>query len=521
MLVVMVLVGLWIAPSPTPAQDDRCFAVVQNALTVTDAACEATGRNQACYGNVRLEAATRPGFEDIHFTQQGDLADVAAISTLELSSMNTDNDEWGVALMRIQANLPDTLPGQNVTFLLFGDVEIENAAPSNTEPVRFNITADSSMNIRSGPSTEDEIIGGLGAGEALVASGRLADDSWLQVDLPDGSMGWVSASLVTADGDISLLNVVEPSAVALQYRPMQAFYFRSGVGDAPCEAAPDSGILIQTPEGVGEITLVVNEVNIQLSSTVYLQAQAPGELTINGIEHQARVSAFGETQTAIAGTRVRVPLDGNRAASGPPSEPEPYDYPRLQTLPLGNLPRQVTLIPAQDNLLELTPTATPMPDDQLTYTDPAGDVITCDTQQSASDPEVDITSLTVGTNADGSLNVQVALEQPLVNDYSFAVMLVIATRESGRLWLWEVHDGVLRIGETNPATGQIISGSDQRVTIQHDQTAGVVRFDIPLTELPDTFDLIAARSFHTPTQETQPQPTSCDFAGPFDFLDLR
>jgi hypothetical protein len=26
--------------------------------------------------------------------------------------------------MRVQANLPDTLPGQNVTFLLFGDVEL-------------------------------------------------------------------------------------------------------------------------------------------------------------------------------------------------------------------------------------------------------------------------------------------------------------------------------------------------------------------------------------------------------------
>ena len=30
---------------------------------------------------------------------------------------------------------------------------------------------------------------------------------------------------------------------------MQAFYFRSGIGDAPCAEAPNSGILIQTPEG--------------------------------------------------------------------------------------------------------------------------------------------------------------------------------------------------------------------------------------------------------------------------------
>ena len=29
--------------------------------------------------------------------------------------------------MKLQANLPDSLPGQNVTFLMFGDVQIQNA----------------------------------------------------------------------------------------------------------------------------------------------------------------------------------------------------------------------------------------------------------------------------------------------------------------------------------------------------------------------------------------------------------
>ena len=35
--------------------------------------------------------------------------------------------------MQLQANLPDTLPGQNVTFLLFGNVEIENAVVGDSE----------------------------------------------------------------------------------------------------------------------------------------------------------------------------------------------------------------------------------------------------------------------------------------------------------------------------------------------------------------------------------------------------
>jgi hypothetical protein len=39
--------------------------------------------------------------------------------------MDPQVDEWGMVLMRVQANLPDTLPGQNVLFLLFGDVELD------------------------------------------------------------------------------------------------------------------------------------------------------------------------------------------------------------------------------------------------------------------------------------------------------------------------------------------------------------------------------------------------------------
>ena len=73
----LLLVGLWIAPSITPAQDNNsCSTIVQDALAVTNSACDGTGRNQACYGNIRLEAVTRPEFGNIRFTQQGDLADI-------------------------------------------------------------------------------------------------------------------------------------------------------------------------------------------------------------------------------------------------------------------------------------------------------------------------------------------------------------------------------------------------------------------------------------------------------------
>ena len=93
----------------------------------------------------------------------------------------------GRGLMRLQASLSEDEPRQNVTLLLFDDVEIGNATEAENE---------------------------------------LAE---------------------------------EPL-----YNPMQAFYFQSGV-DAMCPAAPDSGMLIQTPEGVGEVTFLINEVDISLA----------------------------------------------------------------------------------------------------------------------------------------------------------------------------------------------------------------------------------------------------------------
>ncbi|MFN8374478.1 MAG: hypothetical protein U0694_16570 [Anaerolineae bacterium] len=84
------------------------------------------GRNEACYGNLLLSATPREDAAAFSFEQAGDRVPVADIQSLQLSAMSL-TDETGVALMALQAKLvPDTLPGQNVTVLLFGDVQVTN-----------------------------------------------------------------------------------------------------------------------------------------------------------------------------------------------------------------------------------------------------------------------------------------------------------------------------------------------------------------------------------------------------------
>lgn len=250
------------------AQTDKCPAIVLEALTSTDNSCVELGRNQACYGNGDLKATAQDNVSDFAFEQIGDQEDLQSIKSLQLSPMDTVAETWGVAMLKVQANIPDTIPGQNVTFLMFGDVAID-----------------------SGESKSE---------------------------FPEDLEG---------------------------YTPMQAFYFKTGIGDSQCAEAPDSGILIQTPKGVGQINLLVNEVSITLGSTAYLQAEADGDMLVNILDGHGTAYSFGMTVTIPAGTRVRIPIDADLYMAGRPSNPEPYDANEFDALPLDSLPDEIDIAP--------------------------------------------------------------------------------------------------------------------------------------------------------------------------------
>jgi len=245
------------------AQTTDCPALVQTALDSIDETCADTGRNQACYGNVSIDLQAQDDAEVEAFENPGDLVALNDISTMTLAPLDETTETWGVALMKLQANVPDTLPGQNVTFLLFGDVVIENAVEDKSE-----------------------------------------------------------------------------------FTPMQAFYFQSGVGDAGCEEAPESGLLIQTPEGVEEILLNVNGANMSLGSTAFLQAgrvedsEDEFELTISVLEGEGTIEAFDEVRPIPAGSWLRLPADRNFNVIGAPELPRPYQNDRHQRLPIRGLERQ-------------------------------------------------------------------------------------------------------------------------------------------------------------------------------------
>ena len=262
---VRTLILGFIALSVTiAAAQESCSAIVEDALFAVEEFCGELGRNQACYGNIDLTAEAQPDAEEFAFEDLGDIVDVADILSLQLSQLNEESGIWGVAVLSLQADIPNTLPGQNVTFILFGDVEIENA------------------------STDEQT-------------------------------------------------------------PMQAFYLRTGVGEVACEEAPESGVLIQTPDGVDEVTFNVNGVDVSVGSTVLLETEMISDeqtdLLMSTVEGSLAAQFDDETYPAVEGTQIRVPLNNELLPTGRPDLPQAYDENRVTPLPIRPLPRQIALAP--------------------------------------------------------------------------------------------------------------------------------------------------------------------------------
>jgi Bacterial SH3 domain len=333
----MLLLVLCVSPVWAAVFD--CPEIAQAALQTTDQLCADTGRNNACYGHDLLEAQPQPNVELFTFNQPGQKVDVAQIRSLRLFPMDITDQVWGVALMRLQASLPTSQP-EDVTMLIFGSVEIENTVRPATSLSMIVATAQN-INVRSNPFSNSAVIGTLPSGATVTALERLADNSWLRVQMPDDTnvTGWVSAPLLS--GDIATLNVTQANSFYLQ--SMQSFYFKSSDDAMACQDIPTSGLLIQTPEGAGKVRLWINEVKFQIGSTVFLEAQPSGDMTIKTLEGEALVETMGVTQRVMAGTQAHVLLNENLEPVSPPSFPEPYEMDIVQTLPVDYLAEEITI----------------------------------------------------------------------------------------------------------------------------------------------------------------------------------
>ena len=238
---------------------ETCPAVIQEALSSLHDNCSLTERNQACYGNISLEAVPQRGITQFKFDDIGDIANLEDIRMLDLAPLDAAAEQWGLVMMRMQADIPDTLPGQNVTFILFGDVTIENAAK------------------------EDQT-------------------------------------------------------------PMQSFYLTTGTGDASCAEAPESGLMVQTPSGIKEVSFTVNGVEVEMGSTVIFQAERGKKMRVKTVEGKAKLKIGDKTIPVVQGSEYSAPINENLEITQPEQGTvEGYHEEDVHSIPVRVLDRPIRI----------------------------------------------------------------------------------------------------------------------------------------------------------------------------------
>jgi hypothetical protein len=246
---------------------ETCAELLEQALSAVDENCDALDRNNACYGFNLVEAAFVDEVADDFFAEPADVASILDLETIATTAMDEANGTWGVAVMNIQANVPNTLPGQNVTFVLMGDTEIANGVPADTvfqpsEGIEITVNAGQGANVRSGPGLNFNVIGVIANNTTLLADAKSADGAWYRVPYND-RIAWINEVVLADTSALSDLPVITPELRT----SMQAFYLRTGIGQTECEAAPDDVLLIQGPENI-DIELTINGANVELGSTI-------------------------------------------------------------------------------------------------------------------------------------------------------------------------------------------------------------------------------------------------------------
>ncbi len=183
--------GILTSNNTEAAQADDCPALVQAAISLSSAVCQAAQRNRACYVSGPLTAEVREG---ARFEAAGDIIPLTDLRRLQLAPPNEQNGTWGVVLLQTQADLPNVLPGQNVTIVLYG------ASNPEGETIAQNaimVTSAANVNLREGPGLNYNrlLAGAIPANTRLPADAISDDGGWVRVTY-EGQVGWVSKSLL-------------------------------------------------------------------------------------------------------------------------------------------------------------------------------------------------------------------------------------------------------------------------------------------------------------------------------------
>jgi len=295
--------------------------------------CATIDRNQVCFGNSSITAELQDA--SVPFAKPGDTAPIKAVKSLKTGPLNLDRGEWGLAVLKAQANLPGTTAGQAVTFILYGETSLTDpgslAGGDQSSAAACPAVTTRSTYLRSQPGPNAPTIVLLQSNAQVNLRGRQSDGRWFVAE-SGGNTGWLYIDNLKASCDMRALPVVDPSQPFVNPN-LSAFYFSTGVSaQSTCKDLPPDGMMIQSPGGT-KVSFRANGADITIGSTIILRnvpsAADPNVrvLKLWVAEGQAvirpNLPAPGAPVTVNAGQEVELPLGGpnGQDITGPLSAP--------------------------------------------------------------------------------------------------------------------------------------------------------------------------------------------------------
>ena len=119
--ILFIFCALWLSVTMV-AQMTSCTDTVLNAIEQADNICQDIARNQICYGNQNVTAEPLLDVTDLVSRIPVILSGWNVLRRLHVAQWQEGTNIWGITLLKVQANLPNSIPGMNATILVFGDV---------------------------------------------------------------------------------------------------------------------------------------------------------------------------------------------------------------------------------------------------------------------------------------------------------------------------------------------------------------------------------------------------------------
>lgn len=316
-----------------------CQELIDRAMQASDDSCDQMGSNQVCYGNNTLLAELIAGTAS-RFSQRGDRVSVADLKRLAASPLSLASEEWGIAVFKVMANLPRSLPGETITMVVFGNTTLDN--PSNNLQTFYFSSALGQIECDQVPFDGLMITMPDGTGVSFIINGAemtlmgnasitAARNGSMEVSMFSGSAS------VTVNGQYQIVTAGQSTSMAL------------GGPDGTTAISPPSPPQPLSPE---DLTLACTMTGNFCSQT---------QIT--------PVSPLDAVATLITLLGLDISTDSGNGSSTPAIVASPTSFLILQgtnTNPSSSQSQQTaTLIPSNTNTMPPTLTLPPMPTETI------------------------------------------------------------------------------------------------------------------------------------------------------------